>query len=101
MIKPAIDSSLKVEPDVAYFVAIVTKPFDRDGATVTLKKAQLAGESCHHLEVDRRDGYYHDMFMLVRNSTLYGLLVTQPTRDSGLVEEAKKRFRLGPIRPGG
>lgn len=64
------------------------------GATVTIKEAQLAGESCHHVEVSRRDGYQQDIFMFHRGSTNYSLMVTQPTRNAELINKAKKGFRL-------
>lgn len=87
-------SGLPTQPDVTLFVARVVKQFESAGATVTMKKAQLEGQLCHHLEVSRRDGYQQDMFMLHRGSINYGLLITQPTREPELIDKAKNGFRL-------
>ena len=72
---------------------MMSEHFQSIGATVTIKKDRLAGHPCHHLEVNRPDGY-QDMFMLLRDGVQYGLLVTQPTRDEALIERAKKGLRL-------
>ena len=87
-------SSLKSQPDVTYFVAMVVKQLESTGATVTIGKAHLAGRQCYHLEVSRDGGYQQDMFLLQEGAINYGLLVTQPTRDAALIDKAKTGFWL-------
>jgi hypothetical protein len=86
-------SSLPVVPDAAFFVARMMKHLEEKGATVTLRKSELSGMPCHHVEVTRQDGY-EDVFMLNHDSINYGLLVAQPKRDSMLIERVKRGFRL-------
>jgi hypothetical protein len=91
----ALDLSIfRSPPDEESFTAQMATRLRGDGATVAFKTAVLAGERCHHLEIKRADGWEQDMFILFANQTNYSVMITQPSRDPKLVEQARKGFRL-------
>jgi hypothetical protein len=86
-------SSLPVVPDAASFAARMAQHLESKGSTVSLKKGELAGMPCHHLQATLRNGF-RDVFVLNHDDINYALLVDQPTRDQKLIEKAKRGFRL-------
>jgi ABC-type sugar transport system substrate-binding protein len=68
--------------------------FRKKGAEVVIQKAVLAGSPCHHLVVDRQDGFRQDMFILHRANTNYSILVTQRSREAGLLDKVRTAFKI-------
>ncbi len=64
------------------------------GAHVVIVEAVLAGSPCHHLVVDREDGWKQEMFILHHAKTNYSILITQRTRDVGLIDRVRAGFSL-------
>lgn len=72
--------------------------WESEGVQVVLRESQLAGKPCHHLEIVKSGGDHSDMFIQVRGSLAYGLLVTQPRQDDSVVKVAKAGLRI--VEPG-
>lgn len=81
-------------PDEAFLAQRMAAKMQAEGAAVTIGESTLAGARCHHLRVDRADGNKQDMFILNRGSTNYSILVTEPVRDSGLLDQVRRGFKL-------
>jgi hypothetical protein len=81
-------------PDEAVFARKLAEGFRAKGANVAMKESRLAGAPCHHLVVNRPDGFQQDMFILNKTNVNYAILITQPTRDVGLVGKVRNSFKL-------
>lgn len=81
-------------PDEHTFVTRLAESWRAKGTRVSVARSTLAGLPCHRLELDFADGSRQDLFTLMRGDTNYSLLVTAPTRDPVLIEQARHGFRL-------
>jgi hypothetical protein len=93
-IQPLDMSSLPVRPDTAKFAAMMADSERSEGARVSEEDTSFAGHAWRHLQLSRAGKNEQDFFVLVHDDIMYGILVTQPTRDSALVAAAKKGFQL-------
>jgi hypothetical protein len=89
-------SAMPRKPDETSFARGVTKRFRTSGKSVLERASTFAGRRWHHLEVNSQEHGSQDLFILVEQDVMYGILVTQPSRDKGLLEAAKNGFRLIP-----
>ncbi len=81
-------------PDEATFAQKMAEADRAKGYSVKVERSTLAGLPCHHLVVDRPDGWQLDLFMLHHGTTNYMILVTQKPRNAALIKKALKGFRL-------
>jgi len=81
-------------PSEAQFAEKMATSMRAKGSTVKIEQSTLAGAPCHHLVVSRTDGFLQDMFILHAANANYSMLVTQRVRDAGLLDKARKGFRL-------
>jgi hypothetical protein len=91
-------SKMPVQPEESFLVNQMKSAWEREGVRVVLRESQLAGKPCHHLELIKSAGDHQDMFIQVRGSLAYGLLVTQPRRDDSVVKVAKAGLRISTTR---
>ena len=87
-------SSATTGMDQATFVARLVLTTQRGGAKVTEKASTLSGEPSDYLEITNLDGTTEDLLILVRGRLIYMIRIGQPTRDTALVEAARRGFRL-------
>jgi hypothetical protein len=66
------------------------------GYSVVENQTAFAGRLWDHHEMSGKDKKARDLFILVQQNAMYGVLVTQPTRDPRLIDAAKRGFRLIP-----
>ena len=87
-------SKMPVQPGESFFVDRMKSAWEREGAKVVVQESQLAGKPCHHLELIRSEGDHQDLFIQIRGSVAYSLLVTQPRRDDSVVKVAKAGLKI-------
>ena len=81
-------------PDQATFATMMADSARASGHRVVESQTAFAGQLWDHHEMSRKGSGAQDMFILVRQGVMYGVLVTQPTRDPRLLDAAKHGFRL-------
>ncbi|HEX2674956.1 MAG TPA: hypothetical protein VHM25_28965, partial [Polyangiaceae bacterium] len=86
--------AMPAQLDQATFAARMARSARESGYQVVEKQTAFAGRLWDHHEMSRKDIRAQDMFVLVHQGVMYGLLVTQPTHDPRLIDAAKKGFRL-------
>jgi len=92
-------SALPTQPDQAIFAKRMGDAERASGANIAETQVAFAGHLWHHLEMSGGGHGKRDLFVLVAQGVMYGLLITQPNRDQRLIEAAKKGFRLIPKAP--
>jgi hypothetical protein len=85
---------LPAEPTEEQLLVKHVEHVRESGHKVAIGKALLGGEACHHLKVNRSDGWHQDIFFLHRNSINYTVLITQPKRDPKLIARVTKALRF-------
>jgi hypothetical protein len=83
-------------PDQTFFAAQMARRARASGQRVVENQVVFAGRLWDHHEMTSKDHGAQDLFILIEHDVIYGILVTQPTRDPRLIESAKRGFQLIP-----
>jgi hypothetical protein len=80
--------------DEAMFVENMAAGERERGHVAVVKRSELSGRPCGHVQINRPDGFQQDMFLQKRGTIVYGLLVTARKRDAQLIARAKAGFKI-------
>jgi hypothetical protein len=80
-------------------IKAISDGFTKRGASVDRTEAELAGRPCAHLVVEEARGLHRDLFVEGRGDFTYVVAIIAPTRDAGLVEQARAALRIEPPAP--
>jgi hypothetical protein len=88
-------AALRGQPaDESTLVARMAESNRREGVSVEVKKSELGGRTCSHLEMSKPAGDQQDFFIQKRGNIAYGVLVTAPVRDAKLLARARSGLRI-------
>ena len=80
--------------DESTLVARMAESKRREGVNVEVKKSELGGRTCSHLEMSKPAEDQQDFFIQKRGNIVYGVLVTSPVRDARLLARARSGLRI-------
>lgn len=88
--------AMPTKPDQATFAKEMAGRARTAGGNVVQTQCTFGGHLWDHLEMSGEGHGKQDLFVLVEHGVMYGILVTQPSRDQRLIEAAEDGFRLIP-----
>jgi hypothetical protein len=88
--------AMPARPDQESLAKTMADGARTSGDSVVATHSDFAGHRWDHLEMSGERHGKQDLFILVEQSVMYGILVTQPSRDQRLIETAKEGFRIVP-----